>query len=141
MERFFFLSTTQYRWGAALWTLAILAACSLPATSLASVEPTLPLDKLAHFGLFVIFGSLWMRVLCPPDATASWGQFRREGGRLLVLGGLFAGASEVYQHLIPVRRMADPYDALADGLGLLVGIVLYAGYVRWQSEEDLSSVQ
>jgi hypothetical protein len=33
-------------------------------------------------------------------------------------GLLFAVGTEVYQHLLPVQRMADPYDVTADLLGL-----------------------
>jgi len=123
------LSTTHYRWLAGLWTVAILVGFSLPAASLSPVSAALSFDKVIHFGLFAVFGGLWMRGLCPPDEEAGWGQFRRRGLQLLGGGVLFAGGSEVYQHLMPIRRMADPYDALADVAGLLVGLLFYATYM------------
>jgi len=32
---------------------------------------------------------------------------------------------------MPIRRMSDPYDALADAVGLLVGILLYGLLLRY----------
>jgi hypothetical protein len=123
------LSTTHYRWLAALWTVAILVGVSLPAASLSPVSAALSFDKAIHFGLFAVFGALWMRGLCPPASRGGWQRFRRRGLQLGGVGVLFAGGSEVYQQLMPIRRMADPYDAVADIAGLLAGILLYAMYM------------
>jgi hypothetical protein len=130
MGRFFSLSTRHYRWLAVLWTIGIVVAFSLPPRSLSSVQPALSYDKLAHAVLFAVFASLWMRVLCPPEATPSSWRLSRYGLLLLVMGGIFAAGSELYQHVLPVRRTGDPYDFLADGVGLLLGIGLYAWGVR-----------
>ena len=127
MTSLFPLSTTQYRWLAVLWTGGIVIACSIPASSLSPIEPALSADKLIHFALFAVFGLLWMRAFCPPDAAAS---LRRHSLSLLGGGSLFAIGTEVYQHLLPIQRRGDPYDALADGGGLLVAVVVYALLVR-----------
>jgi hypothetical protein len=126
------LTTTQYRRLAVLWTLGIVAACSIPATSLSPIKPALSADKAIHFGLFAGFGLLWMRGLCPPGACAS---LRRHSLRLLGWGSLFAVGTEVYQHLMPIQRRGDPYDALADGGGLLVAVGLYALVVRRRADQ------
>ena len=81
-------------------------------------------DKIVHFVLFAGFGGLWMRALCSP-VDGAWRQCRRRAVALLVVGGLFAGGSEIYQDLLPIRRSGDPYDAVANGAGLLVSILLY----------------
>ena len=128
------LTTTQYQWLAVLWTAAILGGLSLPPSSLSPVQTLLSFDKLIHAVLFGVFGLLWMRVLCPPDAAGA--ALRRRGGQLFAAGGLFAGGTEVYQHVIPVRRMSDPYDALADAVGLLIGILLYGLLVRYGDTES-----
>jgi VanZ family protein len=128
-------STTQYRWLAVLWTLGIVVACSIPAASLSPIEPALSADKAIHFGLFAVFGGLWMRALCPPDAA---GPICRRGLYLLGAGSLFAVGTEVYQHLMPLQRRGDPYDALADGAGLLVAVVAYVLYLRSRAVPDRS---
>jgi len=130
------LTTVQYRWLAVLWTLGIVVACSIPAASLSPIKPALSADKVIHFGLFAGFGLLWMRALCPPDAATS---LRRHSLRLLGWGSLFAIGTEVYQHLMPLQRRGDPYDALADGSGLLVAVGLYALVVRGRTESSSTS--
>lgn len=138
MARFPSLSTTHYRWLAVLWTGAIVLACSLPAASFAGVQPAVGADKVVHVVLFAVFGGLWMRALCPPGPERTWARVRRRGGRLLLLGVLFGVGSEVYQQVLPLQRVADPYDALADVLGLLFGILLYGAYVRWGARKEPS---
>jgi len=139
MAHFFPLTTTHYRWLAVLWTIGIVVACSLPPRSLSAVQPALGYDKIAHVGLFVGFAGLWMRVLCPPDRRPSMSGLGWYGLLLLGLGGAFAAGSEVYQHVLPLGRTGDPYDFLADGVGLLLGIVLYAWMVRERPGPMVSS--
>jgi len=119
----FSLTTAQYRWAAALWTGALLVAFSIPAANIPTVDPALRLDKVTHVVLFFGFGMLWMRALCPP--TSSSGQLRRRGGLLVLGGGAFAGLTEVYQHLMPIHRFGDPYDATANLIGLVAAVVAY----------------
>lgn len=139
MERFLPRSTSHYWWLATLWTGTIVLALSVPTASLEAARPALGIDKIIHGGLFLVFGVLWMRGLCPPSPERTATRFRRQGGWLLLLGGLFAAGSEVYQQALPVRRVADPYDALADAVGLLFGIVLYGVYLRWREARTASS--
>jgi VanZ family protein len=135
----FGLSTPQYRGLAVFWTAVILGAFSLPATTLSPVRTLLGVDKLIHAALFGIFGLLWMRVLCPPETERVWTTLRWRGGQLFGVGVLFAGGTEVYQHLMPIRRTGDPYDALADGAGLLVGILLYGLFLRQRARQSAAA--
>lgn len=124
----FSLNTGHYRILAVLWTVGIVTVCSLPTESLPEVQPALSLDKLVHFGLFAVFGALWMRGLCPPERDGLGQCLRRRGLALFVTGGVFAGGVEVYQHLAPLRRLGDPYDALANVLGLFFALLFYYLY-------------
>jgi len=91
------------------WTLAIVAGCSIPGDAFPQLT-LLSQDKLLHLAAFAGFALLWARVF--PDA----------GGRIL-LGGIALGlATEVYQHLMPIGRFFDPFDALADTVGLLLAL-------------------
>lgn len=137
----FSFSTAQYRWLAILWTGGILVAFSLPPSSLSSVEPALSYDKAAHFGLFGVFGGLWMRALCPPNGVDLNRRLPRYAVRIMAFGGLFAVASEAYQWLLPTGRMAEPYDVLADVLGLTTGILAYVFYAsHWCSSDGSARV-
>lgn len=127
-----------YWWAAVLWTIGILIGCSIPPSTLTPVGPALSFDKLIHFGLFAVFGVLWMGVLCPVRETTKrhlW----RQGAGLSLVGVLFAGATEVYQHLLPIRRMGDPYDALADSVGVVAGVATYAAYVHHSDGQTQAS--
>lgn len=102
---------------AVLWTLGILLACSLPGESLPSVG-LFAFDKLIHFGLFAGFGVLWCWAL--PGRTT----------RVLLFGLAYAVLTEVYQGFLPFERTPDPYDALANALGLLTAIFFVTRYLR-----------
>ncbi len=118
------MTATHYRILASLWTALILVAYSIPTPSV-SPDTALQLDKIAHFGLFLGFGFLWMHALHPrrpphERKAASW-------RRTLMLLGVGLGLSvlaEFYQELLP-RRTAEPYDAVANLLGLLAAVGVF----------------
>lgn len=103
---------------AILWTVAILAACSLPGNELPKInfdlfEP----DKIAHFILFFFFGLLWLAAI--PEGKK---------GRLLIIiisGILYAILTEIYQSALPLGRTADPMDSVANIIGLFAAIAIY----------------
>ena len=105
MHRRFFLI-------AVLWTLLILAACSLPGRDLPQVD-MVSFDKAVHFIMFASFGGLWMRAF--PGRTV-W---------VLAAGLAFALFTEIYQGFLPFERTPDPYDALFNALGLCAAVVIY----------------
>lgn len=114
----------------------MIVAFSVPTTTLPRVQPALSIDKLIHFGLFFGFGSLWMRVLCAPSSARLSDRLWTYGLRFAGAGICFAVGTELYQQVLPVRRAADPYDALANGFGLVAGIVLYAVCARWWVQSE-----
>ena len=107
---------TRFHLLAVLWTLGILAACSIPGKDLPSID-IVSFDKFAHFFVFAGFGLLWMHAL------------RNKPGRQIVLvlgfGLAYAALTEAYQGMLPFDRTPDPIDALANTLGLLTAIFLY----------------
>jgi VanZ family protein len=104
---------------AVAWTLALAVGFSVPGASLPDLT-LLSADKLLHVGAFVGFALLWLRA------------YPARPGRILAGGLLFAVLSEVYQHVMPIGRLFSLYDALADAVGL--GIGLYAG-LAWQRRQ------
>jgi hypothetical protein len=104
---------------AVLWTLVVLVLCLIPGYWLNRVEKApwiwVPnLDKLVHWGLFVVHTILWLRV----------GSTR---GRYVwvVLGGVALGiGTELGQKLPIVGRDGNRYDALSDICGVLVGLLV-----------------
>jgi hypothetical protein len=110
------------------WTLALLVALSIPADVLPPANPALSPDKVVHVVLFCVLGLLWLR------AARALGGGRRlrpaEACAVLAGGALFAVATELYQHLAPVRRHGDAYDAGANVAGLLIALAVHWAYVR-----------
>lgn len=108
--------TTRYTL-AVLWTLAILAACTIPGEDLPDID-ILSIDKFAHFAVFGLFGWVWMYALGQPfHARAAW---------VIAAGIAYGILTEVYQGLLPWERSPDAYDALADALGTVAGVLYYA---------------
>ena len=131
------MNTFHYRLLAVLWTAGIVLAMSIPTGGLGDIEPALGADKLVHAILFAGFGGLWLRVLCPPESERMGACFRRRGGALFVIGVLFAAGTEVYQYLLPIQRLADPYDVTADLVGFGLAFVGY--YVYFVRRADRAS--
>ncbi|MDX1438502.1 MAG: VanZ family protein [Rubricoccaceae bacterium] len=97
------------------WSVFLLAGASVPGDALRNVE-VFTYDKLLHIAGFAVFAYLWLR--CFP------GQLLKIG----ILGAAFGLFIEAYQHVMPIGRFFDLYDALADlaGLALGTGIFLIA---------------
>ena len=115
------------------WTFVILALCWWPRAYMGIIErPDRPffvpnIDKLVHLAIFAGFAFLGMRV--GPSAT------RARGVAILLVGVGLAVVTEVVQNTRFVNRDGNVADALADTLGLVVGLIAYArlGRVRTPS--------
>ncbi len=101
---------------ATLWTVLILALCSIPGTELPEVD-LLSADKIGHFLMFAGFGYLW--------SWALGGASRRTARRVFLFGLLCAVGSEIYQGILPIGRDPSAADAVANVAGLITGIFLY----------------
>ncbi len=105
---------------AALWTALILVLCWMPRQYVMETDQrilwfTIPnLDKLVHWGIFLIFGILWVR--------ASGSRFRYL--HVALAGLALAVITEVVQSLPPIGRDCNLNDGLADLTGLVLGLAL-----------------
>ena len=118
------MTTTHYRILAVGWTVAILVAYSIPAPGVPA-ETLLQIDKAAHFIMFLGFGFLWMHALHARRSDS--GRKSTSWKRALALLSTGIGLSllaELYQSLLP-HRAAEPYDAAANILGLLVAVGIF----------------
>lgn len=95
------------------WSLVILVACSVPGNEIPDAA-LLSFDKVGHVLLFLGFGWLWMRAV--PDRL----------GVVVIAGAVYAIGTEVWQAMLPLNRSGDPYDAIADGVGLGLGVAFGA---------------
>jgi hypothetical protein len=94
------------------YAAAVFAACSLPGDRLPA-SGLLSYDKLWHLLAFAVLSALWR-----------WAGRRP---RPVFAGGLAFGVLiEAWQHVAPIGRFFDPLDALADAVGLALGLAAVA---------------
>jgi VanZ family protein len=104
------------RWPAfwvGLWVLAmavVVTTCLLPGDDIPKVWPGV--DKLEHATAFFVLS------VCAVQLFATRRALLRAGAWLVVLGVLI----ELAQGEFTVDRAADPTDALADTIGVLLGL-------------------
>jgi VanZ family protein len=120
----FTLQAVYKRWtrfAAILWTLLIFVLCLWPGRGLPKSQIPL-IDKWVHFVLFAPFTFLWACVV---------GSVR---GKVLI--AVFAAGCatgfivELLQAAFPaLGRSYDLLDIIADGIGCLLGMLLFAGAI------------
>jgi VanZ family protein len=102
---------------ARLWTLLILIGCLTPSAELPRVDIPL-IDKWTHVVLFGIFSFLWL--CAKPVLTTKWVM------SLLIISVAFGAAVEILQGTLTfLGRSAEFMDAVADGLGGIVGVAVF----------------
>jgi VanZ family protein len=108
---------------AVLWTVVILVLCWMPGKWVQELEQESPwfqvpdLDKVVHWGIFVVFTVLWLRT-----STSTWRY------AWVALGGLaLASISELVQMFPAIGRDAEVGDAITDLIGVALGLAL----ARW----------
>ncbi len=107
---------------AMLWTLVIMGLCWMPGGWVQQVEEEsswfeIPnLDKVVHWGIFVVFAVLWLRAVATRWRYA-W----------VALGGLaLAAITELVQNLPAIGRDGEMGDVITDLIGLAIGLAVAA---------------
>jgi uncharacterized protein (DUF486 family) len=105
------------------WTLVICFLCWVPERWVNKVEERSPwfqipdLDKVVHWGIFMLFTVLWLRT-----STSRWRY------AWVALAGLaMASITELVQNLPAIGRHAEVGDAITDLIGVAIGL----GVARW----------
>ena len=90
-------------------TVIIFTLCTLPSGNLPKTN-----DKTAHFIAFAGWSFCWQ---------CAFGNYKRT----IILGILYGIIIEFWQGILPesFHRSFDWYDALADSIGVIIGIVLW----------------
>lgn len=92
------------------------------------------IDKLYHFGAYLILGLLLARALS--NSKVGRRPASRTVGRVFLITFLFGAAIEVCQSFLPWRS-AEVLDAAANGAGGLFGAFVYVRFVsRLPYKED-----
>jgi VanZ family protein len=105
-------------WFVVAWAAVIFLLSSIPGASMPQL-PALRYDKVLHALVYSVLGGLFFLALRQASSLTT--------GRLVVATALFALGygltDELHQVFVP-GRSADLYDALADGVGGLLGATI-----------------
>lgn len=114
------------------WALLILGICALPGTVIPdlSLLDWLKPDKLVHLFLFGVLAFLLMRGF-RNQTTVSY-LYISPGWVTFISGSLYGILTEFLQEHFFVKRYGEASDAVADSLGVAVGIALFNYLVKRQ---------
>ena len=104
------------KYTAIFWTVLIFILCTIPSETL---PPNQPNDKISHFIAFAGFTFFWFF-----HSSKYW---------LIILIAIIYGiAIEFWQGSLPqnFHRSFDWHDALADGVGGIIGLSIYLVFKR-----------
>ena len=104
------------KYTAIFWTVLIFVLCTMPSKNLPTGQPN---DKISHFIAFAGFTFFWFF-----HATKYW--------LIILIASVYGIAIEFWQGSLPqsFHRSFDWYDALADGIGGIIGLPIYLIYKR-----------
>ncbi len=110
------MTASTFRWLAITWSVILFIGCALPGNELPDLSHGR--DKWVHLAGFAPFGLLWS-LAC------------RRWQWVIIAGAVFGLLIEVYQGVMPIGRSFDLFDALADTVGVAMGIGLFWLYQKW----------
>jgi VanZ family protein len=106
------LTLIESKYTAIFWTVLIFILCTLPSEHLPSKG-----DKTLHFIAFAGFSFFWFF-----QSSKYW--------LIILVGAIYGISIEFWQGSLPTsfHRGFDWYDALADGIGGIIGLPIYVIY-------------
>lgn len=109
-----------------IWTLTIVTVCMVSASmvQIPGIDKIGGLDKLGHFGLYLIAALLWMNAL---QHTVAYGYAQMISFFGLVMVGVLV---ELMQANLTTDRHFEYYDILANVIGTLVGTSIHPSLAK-----------
>lgn len=107
-----------------LWSLIILWLISIPGSNMPKT-PLLAiphLDKLVHFGIFVVFAFLLNYGL---SKQASVFCQKQQYTISLLIGVIYSAGTELLQYIVISARSAEFWDFVANFTGCVVGVLVF----------------
>ena len=111
-----------------VWAITIFILSVIPNTPAMKMElnnKELRLDYLIHFAVYFTLGILFFLWLMNRNSPLS----KKQIVFLIILGVIFAGFSEVIQHVVPGRTF-NIMDFYSNNLGLFSGVIIPTSIFR-----------
>lgn len=115
-----------------LWAFLILFLIGYPGSYLPTVPNFLSLfspDKIVHLFLFGVFSFLLLHSIHKHKPTIKIGL---HVCCTFFIGTIYGSLTEILQFYIFIGRNANPYDALANTIGVLIGILVFYRVIFFQ---------
>src|SRR5262249_1673509 len=109
----------RFWWFVVVWAVVIFLLSSIPGASMPPLPAVLSYDKVLHALVYSVLGALFLLALRQASSLTT--------PRLVLAAGLFAlgyGLTDEFHQLFVPGRSADLYDALADGIGGVLGATI-----------------
>ena len=119
----FLKSSKQALLVAIIWSVVILLLTGLPGNSFPKVSQWMDVlqpDKLVHIGMFFPFVLFWQAYIFYKNIAVV--------KSIMIVGGfgiIYAILTEVLQHYVFIGRNANYPDAIADIIGVILGLIIF----------------
>jgi len=107
-----------------LWTIFLTVLCGLSGNSFPVLNfmDYLSFDKMAHFLVYCVFTFLWTQAIFKYDDKL---RSLKTALIICLIGIAYGIGIEVAQKYLFVGRSADIFDACANSIGSILGLVLF----------------
>ncbi len=102
-----------------IYAIAILAVSSIPGGALPHID-ILSFDKILHIIEYSILAFLAINAIKTPSTRMIL--------LIIVVGSVYGGLNEIWQTLV-ADRYASVYDAIANGIGMVIGSSISAKFL------------
>ena len=110
--------------------MAILLLTGLPGSLFPKVKPTLGLDKILHFLMYLGFTYITLWGYRKPYKENGMKHRRKMLWLVLAIGIVFGALTEIMQETLIPSRSGSVYDWLADIIGCILGVAFYYFFHR-----------
>lgn len=117
-----------YTFPAILWAMAIFAGSSIPSEDFPNLL-IFTQDKLLHLTAYLGFGVLLERAFRHQTLLRQLARHSKLSA--ILCAALYGLSDEFHQSFVPGRSM-DPWDLLADVLGVVLAMTLLSAYQRFR---------
>jgi hypothetical protein len=130
MTSFFIMVLKRTIW-LVLWTIVILIIVGIPGSYIPKTNSFLNLlspDKIVHllmFGPFAFFLKHLFQVISTKSIL-----YIHSSKAVILFGIVFGISTELLQYYIFIGRNGNVYDAIADSVGIILGVLLYPSIVK-----------
>ncbi len=102
-----------------IYCLVLFVQSSFPASE--NIPSIIGFDKVLHFFAYALLGALFLRAF---RANPTSGNTMILLALSIILSSLYGMSDEIHQAFVP-SRSADVFDAVADTLGSICGVLAY----------------